>query len=157
MEELMILREYLLNGDISSALALVDEMEEMSKDDKISSIGSYAVIVLLHLIKQQVEQRTTKSWDVSILNSVRQINRKNKRRKSGGYYLSNEELRSVLYEVFDDAVNQASLEVLNGKYDADQLASLVNKDVVVEQAMNLITCNNVWQRKKLNREPLEAK
>jgi len=139
----MILREYLLNGDISSALALVDEMEEMSKDDKISSIGSYAVIVLLHLIKQQVEQRTTKSWDVSILNSVRQINRKNKRRKSGGYYLSNEELRSVLYEVFDDAVNQASLEVLNGKYDADQLASLVNKDVVVEQAMNLITCNNV--------------
>jgi len=143
MEELMILREYLLNGDISSALALVDEMEEMSKDDKISSIGSYAVIVLLHLIKQQVEQRTTKSWDVSILNSVRQINRKNKRRKSGGYYLSNEELRSVLYEVFDDAVNQASLEVLNGKYDADQLASLVNKDVVVEQAMNLITCNNV--------------
>ena len=139
MEELMTLRQYLLNGDITSALYLVDEMEEMSKDDKITNIASYAVILLLHLIKQQVENRTTRSWDVSIFNSVRQINRKNKRRKAGGYYLTQDELREILQEVFRDAVVQASLEIFDGKYEPDQLSNLVDRNAIIDRAMNLIT------------------
>ncbi|WP_247216071.1 DUF29 family protein [Synechococcus sp. C9] len=138
MEELMTLKNYLLAGDITAALTLVDEMEEMSKDDKISTIASYAVILLLHLIKQQIEQHTTKSWDVSIRNCVRQINRKNKRRKAGGYYLTKEELLNILQEVFNDAIDQASLEVADGKYDYEQLSALVDKNLIIDQAMNLI-------------------
>jgi hypothetical protein len=116
----------------------VDEMEEMSKDDKISNIASYAVILLLHLIKQQVEKRTTKSWDVSIRNSIRQINRKNKRRNAGGYYLTQDELLSSLQEVFSDAVDQASLEVSNGKYNPEQLLAVVDRNAIIDTAMNLI-------------------
>ncbi len=134
----MTLKNYLLAGDITAALTLVDEMEEMSKDDKISTIASYAVILLLHLIKQQIEQHTTKSWDVSIRNCVRQINRKNKRRKAGGYYLTKEELLNILQEVFNDAIDQASLEVADGKYDYEQLSALVDKNLIIDQAMNLI-------------------
>jgi hypothetical protein len=37
----------------------------------------------MHLIKQQAENRTTRSWEVSIRNFVREIQRENKRRKSG--------------------------------------------------------------------------
>ncbi|APB32808.1 hypothetical protein GlitD10_0496 [Gloeomargarita lithophora Alchichica-D10] len=138
MEELMTLRNYLLAGDITSALTLVDEMEEMSKDDKISNIASYAVILLLHLIKQQIEQRTTKSWDVSIRNSVRHINRKNKRRNAGGYYLTQYELLSSLQEVFNDAIDQASLEVANDSYDSEQLSALVDRKAIIDKAMSLI-------------------
>ena len=138
MEELMTLKNYLLAGDITAALTLVDEMEEMSKDDKISTIASYAVVLLLHLIKQQIEQHTTKSWDVSIRNCVRQINRKNKRRKAGGYYLTKEELLNILQEVFNDAIDQASLEVADGKYDYEQLSALVDKNFIIDQAMSLI-------------------
>jgi len=134
----MTLKNYLLAGDITAALTLVDEMEEMSKDDKISTIASYAVILLLHLIKQQIEQHTTKSWDVSIRNCVRQINRKNKRRKAGGYYLTKEELLNILQEVFNDAIDQASLEVADGKYDYEQLSALVDKNFIIDQAMSLI-------------------
>ena len=36
MEELLTLRDLLIKGDVSGALAIVDEMEEMSKDDKIN-------------------------------------------------------------------------------------------------------------------------
>ena len=55
MEEILALRELLLKGDMSGALSIIDELEEMSRDDKINNIRSYAVILILHLIKQKAE------------------------------------------------------------------------------------------------------
>jgi len=49
MEELLTLKELLLKGDVPGALAIVEELEQMSKQDIIDSIRSYAVILLLHL------------------------------------------------------------------------------------------------------------
>lgn len=86
MEELIDLRRYIEQHRYVEALALVDELEEMSRDDKINRIDSHAQILLLHLIKQTAEQRTTRSWDLSIRNAVRQIARTNLRRKTGGAY-----------------------------------------------------------------------
>jgi hypothetical protein len=86
MEELLELKALLTGGNISEALLLVEEMTEMSKDDKLNKIFSFSIILLLHLIKQQAEKRTTRSWEVSIRNSVRQIQRSNKRRKASGNY-----------------------------------------------------------------------
>jgi len=53
MEELIELRSLVQRGDLQSALTLIDELEEMSKDDKINKIYSYAVILLLHLINSK--------------------------------------------------------------------------------------------------------
>jgi DNA polymerase III delta subunit len=92
MEELIELKNLLLKGDIKGSLALVEELEEMGKKDIIKTIRSYAIILLMHLIKQQAENRTNPSWEVSIRNSVREIQRENKRGKSGGYYLTSQEL-----------------------------------------------------------------
>jgi Domain of unknown function DUF29 len=139
MEELLTLKDLLLKGDISGALTLVEELEEMSRDDKISNIISYAVILLLHLIKQQAENRTTRSWDVSIHNSASAIRKKNKRRKSGGYYLIPEELRLALEEAYPDAIKSASLEVKEGLYDSDTLEKMINQDDIINQAMSLIS------------------
>jgi hypothetical protein len=52
MEELLELQQLLINGNIPSALLLVEEMTEMSKDDKLNKIFSFGKIILLHLIKQ---------------------------------------------------------------------------------------------------------
>jgi len=41
MEELWELRRYVEAGDVDAALALLDEMEEMSRDDKITQMRSY--------------------------------------------------------------------------------------------------------------------
>ncbi len=78
MEELLELRQLLEQGKIHEALMLVDELEEMSLSDKINKIDSYGVILLIHLIKQKAEKRSTRSWDVSIENTVREINKQNK-------------------------------------------------------------------------------
>lgn len=138
MEELFTLKQLLLKGDIQGAIAIVEELEEMSRDDKINAISSYAVILLLHLIKQQAENRTTRFWEVSIRNSVRMIQKKNKRRQSGGYYLPQEDLRLALEEAYPEAIDRASLEVEEGRYQSDELVQIVNRENILNQAMLLI-------------------
>ncbi|MBE9191198.1 DUF29 family protein [Gloeocapsopsis crepidinum LEGE 06123] len=143
MEELFTLKELLLQGDVKGALAIVEELEEMSRDDKISAISSYAVILLLHLIKQHAEKRSTRSWEVSIRNSIRMIQKKNKRRQAGGYYLPPEDLRIALEEAYPAAIDCAALEVAEGRYQPDELAKIVNQEEILQQAMTLILAQDL--------------
>ena len=138
MEELFTLKALLLKGDVPGALAIVEELEEMSKNDIIDNIRSYAVILLLHLIKQQAENRTTRSWEVSIRNSIREIQRKNKRRKAAGYYLTREELVETLEEAYLNAIDEASLEVEEGRYETEELEKIVNKEEILNRALALL-------------------
>lgn len=142
MEELLTLKSLLLQGDTQGALAIVEELEEMSRDDKINNIRSFAVILLLHLIKQQVENRTTRSWDVSIRNSALEIQEKNKRRRAGGVYLPPEELRLALEAAYQQAINLASLEVESGCYVPEDLEQRVDRAKILHQAMALILPTN---------------
>ncbi len=138
MEELLELKDLLLKGDVPGALVIVEELEEMSRKDIIKTIRSYAVILLLHLIKQQAENRTSRSWDVSIRNSVREIQRENKRRETGGYYLTTEELLETLQEAYLNAIDEASLEVEEGRYQPEELEQLVNREEIINRAITLI-------------------
>ncbi len=138
MEELFELKDLLLAGNIDDALLLVEELTEMSKDDKLNKIFSFSITLLLHLIKQQAEKRSTRSWEVSIKNAVRQIQRTNKRRKTGGNYLKPAELRETLEDAYGSALRQASLEAFEGKYEAKELGEIVNKTAIIEQGIELI-------------------
>jgi pentatricopeptide repeat protein len=60
MEELTALRHCLENRDYEAAMRIVEEMEEMSREDKINKIGSFIKVLLIHLIKQHAENRTTR-------------------------------------------------------------------------------------------------
>jgi hypothetical protein len=139
MEELLALKEKLLQGDIKGSLELVEELTEMGRKDIIKTIRSYAVILLIHLIKQQVENRSTRSWEVLIRNSVREIERENKRRKAGGYYLSREELLETVEEAYINAIDEASLEVEEGRYEVRELEEKVNRAELIDRALDLIT------------------
>lgn len=139
MEELMELRSLVQQGDLQSALTLIDELEEMSKDDKINKIYSYAIILLVHLIKQAAEKRSTSSWEVSIRNSLISIQRTNKRRKAGGNYLSDREISEILVDAYDRALDNARLEAFGGAYDAIAIGKMVNQTEILELAMQLLT------------------
>ncbi|MBD2629383.1 DUF29 family protein [Trichormus variabilis] len=138
MEELFTLKDLLLQGNVQEALVIVEELEEMSRNDIIKTIRSCAVILLLHLIKQKAENSTTRSWEVSIRNSIREIQRENKRRKAGGYYLTKEELLETLEEAYLNAIDEASLEVKEGLYEPEELEKLVNKKEIIHHALSLI-------------------
>ena len=138
MDELAELRTLLETGRIEEALLLVDELEEMSREDKINKMSSYMRILLIHLIKQQAEQRRTRSWEVSIKEALRQINRTNSRRKAAGVYLSREELRSELEDVYDLALERAALEAFGGVYAVEDIATHVSRMQVLEEALRHI-------------------
>ena len=138
MDELMELRRAITDGRYSDALHIVDELDEMAKDDKTDKVFSYMQILLIHLIKQAAEQRTTRSWDASVKHSVYQINRVNKRRKAGGWYMSDEELLETLDEAFLLALSQAALEAFGGVYSDQELLHKLDKTSIVAEAMRLI-------------------
>jgi hypothetical protein len=138
MEELLELRELVITGNLEAALNLIDELEEMSKEDKINKIYSYCVILLVHLIKQHSEKRTTNSWDVSIRNATDAIIRVNKRRKAGGYYLNKEELEDILLQAYDRALDNAALEAFGGIYDGLTLKNMIDQELIIKEALNLI-------------------
>ena len=138
MEELLELKGYILKRDYDAALALIEEIEEMSKKDIINNIRSYAVVLLLHLIKQELEERTTKSWDISIANSVLEIQSLNRRRKAKGSYLNLEELQEVLQDAWPQAINLASKETFEGILNASAILEKVSEPEIILQALKRI-------------------
>lgn len=138
MEELFELRSYIEQQRYQDALALIAEMEEMSREDKINKIYSFAEVLLLHQIKQAAEDRTTRSWELSIRNAVRQIVRINNRRKSGGTYLDTNELREVITDAYQPALERAALEAFEGRYDDNELGAMVDREVLEQKALLLI-------------------
>ena len=50
MEEVLELKRYIEAQNYDKALEIVAELEEMSREDKLNKIYSYAVILLIHLI-----------------------------------------------------------------------------------------------------------
>jgi hypothetical protein len=138
MEELHEIRSCIEQGRYAEALNLLGEVEEMSKDDKISKIESYLEILLLHLIKQQAEKRTTRSWDVSIQNAIDRISYTNRRRKAGGFYLGRKELEETIEDAWPLALRRASLETLEGRHDESELARMIGEKQIKEKALEMI-------------------
>ncbi|MGB3588730.1 MAG: DUF29 family protein [Tunicatimonas sp.] len=142
MEELAILKEYIEAEDYEEALQLIDELQAMSKEDKLQKIRSYLIIILVHLIKQSAEQRTTRSWNFSIRNAAREIKYVNKRGKSGGYYASEAELKELIEEAYCTAIDKASLEAFEGIYTEVQLEDMIDVAQVKAQAFEQIKGDN---------------
>ena len=138
MYELQELRKKIKEQDYLAALQIVDELEEMSLEDKLNKIYSYTVILLIHLIKQAAENRSTSSWERSIFNSVDNINKTNKRRKSGGYYAKKDALVEIINEAYPRAIREASYEAFEGKCGVDELEKLIDINQVKSKAINLL-------------------
>ncbi|MGI2908391.1 DUF29 family protein [Tolypothrix sp. VBCCA 56010] len=142
MEELLELKELLHQGKVAEALIIVEELEEMSKIDKLNKIFSYAIILLLHLIKKIAEKRTTKSWETSIFNSVKQIQRSNQRRKAKGTYLTEEELLETIHDAYESALREAAIQAFEGSYEAEEISEMVDREEIIKTAIDLILERN---------------
>ena len=140
MEKSLALRQSISSGDYAKALSIVDEMEAMSKEDKLEKIDSYAVILLLHLIKQEAEARTTKSWTISIKNYREKINRIDKRRKSGSYCAQKVELAEIIDDAMPSApaLRTASLEAFEGSLNEQEISDKINIEAIKGRALKML-------------------
>ena len=138
MEELLELRSSINSGNYAQALEIVDQLEAMSKEDKLDKIYSYAIVLLLHLIKKAAEKRTTKSCEVSIKNSAERINRTNKRRKGGGYYAKQEDLQEIINDAISPALRNASLEAFEGNCSEQEIWEMVDMNSIKCKALKML-------------------
>jgi len=138
MEELLELRGYIEQQRYPEALHLIEEMEEMSREDKVNKIHSFAKVLLLHLIKQTAEKRTTRSWDYSIRNALNNIVRTNQMRKAKGVYLNQAGLQELLHQAYRLALAGAAIEAFEGQYDETELGQMVDRQAIEEKALSLI-------------------
>ncbi|RYF45531.1 MAG: DUF29 family protein [Cytophagaceae bacterium] len=138
MDELETLRKLIEEQDYSAALSLIDEMDEMAKDDKITKVESFLAVLLIHIIKQKAESRITSSWQRSINHALFGIFKSNKRRSAGGFYLSPDELKNAINESFSFSLKEASEEAFGGAYKADQLITMIDADQIKQEAFDRI-------------------
>lgn len=112
-QELIDLRNCIEEGRYADALSIVDDLEGMSKKGILRNIRSFLVRMLIHLIKNQIEQRLTNSWAASISDSLIEIQDMNLQDNKISHYVKPDEWESMLVKALETAIRQASAEVLN--------------------------------------------
>ncbi|NES08324.1 MAG: DUF29 domain-containing protein [Okeania sp. SIO2F4] len=150
-QELTDLRNSILEGRYQDALEILDELDGMSRKEIIRKIESYLIRMLIHLIKNQVEQRLTNSWATSIRGSIREIKKLNLQDNKTAYYIKADEWNSTINRVIEDAISDASVEVLNGVYSPFQLVEIVDRDLVIETALKLLALMYEYSPENLSR------
>ena len=148
-QELVELRHSLLEGRYDDALALVDELEGMGKQAILRNIESFLVRLLVPLIKNQVEQRLTHSWLISISDSVLQIGKLNLKDNQTSHYIKADAWIPYLEEALEEAILPASLETLEGKLKPKQLANRVDRSTLLTSAQRLLQLTYSTPRREL--------
>jgi hypothetical protein len=148
-QELTDLRRSILDGRYDEALLLVDELEGMGKQAILRNIESFLVWLLIHLVKNQVEQRMIHSWLVSISDSVLQISKLNLKDNKTSYYIKADEWLPFLEDSLEEAILPASLEILEGKLTPRQLADRIDREDIYAKAQRLLSFTYTVPRKEL--------
>ncbi len=113
-QELMDLKISIQEGRYADALLIVDELEGMSKQAILRNIKAFLKILLIHLIKNQVEQRLTGSWASSIRNSVLEIKDLNIKGNKTSYYVNKDEGEIFIESQLMAAVAQPARSAYRG-------------------------------------------
>ncbi len=149
-QELTDLRSSILEGRYSDALAIADELEGMSKKEIRRKIKAFLRILVIHLIKNQVEKRLTKSWAASIRNSILGIQDLNVKENNTFYYVNSDEWEDLIEEeVIENAIADASEEVMNGQFNRSQLSEMLDKPLLFQIATQLLELTYTHSAKQL--------
>ncbi|MBD2483558.1 DUF29 family protein [Planktothrix sp. FACHB-1365] len=149
VQELIDLRTCIEEQRYDEALIIIDELEGMGKQAILRNIQSYLLRLLIHLIKNQIEQRLTNSWAASIRGSIREIQKLNIKDNKKSYYIQQGEWQNWLEESLEDAIRDASVEVMNGTYSPFKLSEMVERDSIVNTAQILLDLTYCYSAKEL--------
>ncbi|MDD1414541.1 DUF29 family protein [Dolichospermum sp. ST_con] len=148
-QELMELRQSILEGRYDDALEIVDDLEDMSKQGTLRKIEAFLVRLVIHLIKNQIEQRLINSWIASISDSVIQIAKLNIKDNQKSYYIKSDEWGEYLAEAVEMAIRPASAEIFGGTLKSSQVSQRLNREELIDFAENLLLLTYEYQPKEL--------
>ncbi len=138
VQELVNLRNSILAEHYDDALEIIDELAEMSNQAILLKIESFLTRLMIHLIKNQIENRLTDSWAASIANSITEIKKLNLKDHKTSYYINPEEWEPYLTESLELAIRPASQEVFHGKLNRRKLAARLNRGQLLSIAQELV-------------------
>lgn len=138
VQELLDLRASILAGRYEDALTLIDELETMGKQAIIRNIESFLVRLMIHLIKNQIEQRLTNSWANSVSDSIVQIKKLNLKDNKTSYYLNSDEWQSYIEAAIKLAIRPASLEIFNGQLKAKQISERLDLSQLITTTKTML-------------------
>lgn len=150
MEEILELKDCLLNREYDRAFAIVEDLEAMGRQDKINNLESFLVILLVHLIKIQVEKRVIRSWKNSIINSLLAIQKRNRLGKKS-HYIKLNDWQEHITNCKLEAILAAAKEVFEG-IDYSELEKLIDFPQLAKLSNQLLS----WTYSKNQREIIEA-
>ncbi|MCC5636002.1 DUF29 family protein [Nostoc sp. CHAB 5844] len=148
-QELIELRQSILEGRYEDALEIIDDLEEMSKQATLRKIEAFLVRLCIHLIKNQIEQRLTNSWIASISDSLIQIAKLNLKYNQKSYYIKAEEWQEYLDEAVARAIRPASAEIFEGTLKSSQISQRLNREILIEIVQKLLNLTYQYQPKEL--------
>ncbi|MEA5617445.1 DUF29 family protein [Cronbergia sp. UHCC 0137] len=148
-QELIDLKQSILEGRYDDALEIIDDLEEMSKQGTLRKIECFLVRLIIHLIKNQLEQRLTNSWIASISDSVIQIAKLNVKDHQKSYYIKSDEWGEYLAEALEMAIRPASAEIFGGTLKPSQVSQRLNHKALINFAENLLLLIYQYQPKEL--------
>jgi hypothetical protein len=148
-QELIDLRNSILEERYQDALEIVNELESMSKEDKLNKIKSFLVRLMIHLIKNQVEQRLTNSWVASISDSIVQIQSVNIKDNKKSNYVKSGEWENLLVKALAAAIRPTSVEVRGGKLRPSQLSEILDKTQLIQTAEQLLSLSYEYPEETL--------
>lgn len=137
-QELIELRQSILEGRYDDALEIIDDLEEMSKQAILRKIEAFLVRLLIHLIKNQIEQRLTNSWIASISDSIIQIAKLNFKGNQTSHYIKADEWQTYLEEALAIAIRPASAEIYEGTLKPSQIIQRLNQEILIDFAVQLL-------------------
>lgn len=137
MEEIIELKQSIIHHDWERSLEIIEELEEMGRQDKINNLQSFLVILLIHLIKIQVEKRVAISWRNSIINSLLEIQKRNHLGKKS-HYIKQKDWAESFQESLPRAFIKSSQEIFKG-IELDELIKLIDEEKLRQQALVLLS------------------
>jgi hypothetical protein len=136
MEEIIELKQSIIHHNWERSLEIIEDLEEMGRQDKINNLQSFLVILLVHLIKVQVKKRVTVSWRNSIINSLLEIEKRNHLSKKS-HYIKQGDWTDSFQESLPRALIKASQEIFGGM-ELDELIGLIDKKMLQIKAFELL-------------------
>lgn len=148
-QELSDLRVSIVEGRYDEAIAIIDDLEEMSKKAILRNIMSFVIRLMIHLIKNQIELRLTNSWLASISDSVIEIQALNLKDNKNSFYIKLDEWLPYLEEAIERAIRPASVEVMNGKLKPAQISEQIDRNKLIDITLQLLNLTYQYSAKEL--------
>jgi hypothetical protein len=111
---------------------------------------TFAVTDTITTIAEAITKRLTNSWMFYIRNSIREIQKINLKENKKSYYINPDEWENLIEEeVIEDAIADASVEIMNGKYTRSQLSNIVNRKEIITTAITFLSLTYTYSPKEL--------